>query len=210
MNSLILKDVIMLKGYARTLAIMVLFFAIVTYANDNSSYLSGMVILMLAMLPVTSFSYDQHAKWDLFSQTLPVTRKQLVVSKYVLGLIAIFVGVIVAILLNLIVFTLKKFPFTYEELLGANIAIALVGLLFLSILIPLVYKFGVEKSRLISLAVLAVPSLLVFGLSKIGVSFAWIDEISVSLIFVVSAVIVAFIYILSATISVKIYSKKDF
>lgn len=210
MNSLILKDLIMLKGYARTLIIMIAFFAVVTFTNDDASFLSGMIILILAMLPVTSFSYDQQAKWDVFSQTLPVSRKQLVYSKYILGLIAIGGGVVLALLLNLLVLFIKKLPINFVELFSANVAIAFVGILFLSILIPLVYQFGVEKSRLISIAVLAVPSVLVITLSKAGVPFAWLDSIAPSVLLGISGLSVALIFLLSAVISVSIYTKKDF
>ena len=92
MNSLILKDFISLKSYSKSLAIIIGFFTIITFTNDEPSFLSGMIILIMSMLPITSFSYDQHAKWDLFSQTLPVSRKQLVMSKYALGIISIVAG----------------------------------------------------------------------------------------------------------------------
>lgn len=209
MTSLILKDLIMLKSYAKTLIIMIGFFALVTFSND-ASFLSGMIILILAMLPVTSFSFDQQSKWDLFSQTLPVSRKQLVWSKYLLGLIAIGSGVVIAILLNGVILLLKNQPVDLLELVVANIAIAYAGIFFLAVLIPLVYQFGVEKSRLISLAVLAVPSLLAVGLSRAGVSFAWLDSIAPALLFGISSLAVVLVFLLSAFVSIRIYSKKDF
>lgn len=209
MTSLILKDLIMLKSYAKTLIIMIGFFALVTFSND-ASFLSGMIILILAMLPVTSFSFDQQSKWDLFSQTLPVSRKQLVWSKYLLGLIAIGSGVVIASLLNGVILLLKNQPVDLLELVVANIAIAYAGILFLAVLIPLVYQFGVEKSRLISLAVLAVPSLLAVGLSRAGVSFAWLDSIAPALLFGISSLVVVLVFLLSTFVSIRIYSKKDF
>lgn len=209
MTSLILKDLIMLKSYAKTLIIMIGFFALVTFSND-ASFLSGMIILILAMLPVTSFSFDQQSKWDLFSQTLPVSRKQLVWSKYLLGLIAIGSGVVIASLLNGVILLLKNQPVDLLELVVANIAIAYAGILFLAVLIPLVYQFGVEKSRLISLAVLAVPSLLAVGLSRAGVSFAWLDSIDSTFLFGISSLAVVLVFLLSAFVSIRIYSKKDF
>lgn len=209
MTSLILKDLIMLKSYAKTLIIMIGFFALVTFSND-ASFLSGMIILILAMLPVTSFSFDQQSKWDLFSQTLPVSRKQLVWSKYLLGLIAIGSGVVIASLLNGVILLLKNQPVDLLELVVANIVIAYAGILFLAVLIPLVYQFGVEKSRLISLAVLAVPSLLAVGLSRAGVSFAWLDSIDSTFLFGISSLVVVLVFLLSTFVSIRIYSKKDF
>lgn len=78
MKSLLLKDLMAFQSYVKTLVLFVLFFTIITFSMDDASFLSGMIILWMAMLPISSFSYDQHAKWDLFAQTLPITRKQIV------------------------------------------------------------------------------------------------------------------------------------
>lgn len=210
MKSLVLKDLIMLKNYARTLLIMIIFFAIVTFTNDDVSFLSGMIILILAMVPITSFSYDQNSKWDLFSQTLPVSRKQLVCSKYILGLIAIGSGTLLALLLNITMLSFKKLAINTSELVGVNMMIACVSILYLSIIIPLVYQFGVERSRLISIAVLAVPSLLFVGLTEIGVSFSFLDAMSLGVLVGISSLITVCVLFISVSVSVHIYSRKDF
>ena len=210
MNSLILKDFISLKSYSKTLAIIIGFFTIITFTNDEPSFLSGMIILIMSMLPITSFSYDQHAKWDLFSQTLPVSRKQLVMSKYVLGIISIIAGAILAILLNVVVLLVKSLEVDIWYLILANSLIALVALLYLSILIPLVYKFGVEKSRLLTIVVLAIPSVLAIVLSKAGVSIPVLDEITPAIVVAIGLVFVVCVVLISYVISVRIYMKKDF
>ena len=210
MNSLILKDFISLKSYGKTLAIIIGFFTIVTFTNDEPSFLSGMIILLMSMLPITSFSYDQHAKWDLFSQTLPMSRKQLVMSKYVLGIITIGIGVLLATLFNVVVALVKSIEVDLRYLIEANGFIALAALLFLSILIPLVYKFGVEKSRMLMIVVLAIPSVLVIGLPKDVVTIPMLDEIRPAILFVSGLVCVGFVMFLSYVISVRIYMKKDF
>ena len=210
MNSLILKDFISLKSYSKSLAIIIGFFTIITFTNDELSFLSGMIILIMSMLPITSFSYDQHAKWDLFSQTLPVSRKRLVMSKYVLGIISIIAGAILAILLNVVVLLVKSLEVDVWYLFLANSLIALVALLYLSILIPLVYKFGVEKSRLLMIVVLAIPSVLAIGLSKAGVSIPVLDEITPAILVAIGLVFVVCVMLISYVISVRIYMKKDF
>ncbi len=210
MNSLLLKDFISLKSYSKTLALIIGFFTIVTFTNDEPSFLSGMIVLMMSMLPITSFSYDQHAKWDLFSQTLPVSRRQVVLSKYVLGLLAVATGAILAIILNLIVTLVKSLEVDISYLLIANGLIALVALVFISILIPLVYQFGVEKSRLLMIVVLAIPSVLALWLSRAGVAIPAFDEITPAVLFVSGLVCVVGIMLISYVISVRIYMKKDF
>ena len=210
MNSLILKDFISLKSYSKTLAIIIGFFTIITFTNDEPSFLSGMIILIMSMLPITSFSYDQHAKWDLYTQTLPVSRKELVMSKYMLGIMSIVAGAILAILLNIIILLVKSLEVDLWYLILANSLIALVALLYLSILIPLVYKFGVEKSRLLMIIVLAIPSVLAIGLSKLGVSISVLDEIKPVIVVAIGLVFVVCVMLISYVISIRIYMKKDF
>lgn len=210
MNSLIMKDLISLKSYGKTLAIILAFFTVMTYANNQPSFLSGMIILLMSMLPITSFSYDHHAKWDLFSQTLPVSRKQSVMSKYVLGILTVGTGAILATVLNIGVALVKSIEIDAVEYIIANGLISLVAFVFLSILIPLVYHFGVEKSRMLMILVMTIPTLIVIALTKAGVVLPNIDHISPTLIFAIGVVIVVFIMFISFAISVRFYQKKDF
>ena len=210
MNSFILKDIISLKGYSKTLAIIIAFFTIVTFTNDEPSFLSGMIILLMSMLPITSFSYDQHAKWDLFSQTLPISRKQSVLGKYALGVIAIGIGVLLATVLNVAVALLKSLELDLLYLVEGNGLIALVALLYISILLPLVYRFGVEKSRMLMIVVLAIPSVIAIGLSKAGIIFTTFDEIAPAILFVGGFIFVVCAMLISYVTSVRIYMHKDF
>ena len=105
---------------------------------------------------------------------------------------------------------MKSLEFDVSYLILANSLIALVALLYLSILFPLVYKFGVEKSRLLMIVVLAIPSILVIGLSKAGVSVAVLDEITPGVLFGIGFILVACVMLISYVISVRIYTQKDF
>lgn len=210
MNSLLLKDILSLRGYLKTLVIIIGFFTIMSFSYEDPSFLSGMIILLMSMLPVTTFSYDQLAKWDVFSQTLPVSRKQVVMSKYMLGIIAIFTGLVLSILLNVFVTQAKSLELDILYLFQANLMIALVALLFLSILIPLIYNFGVEKSRMLIILVLAIPSLIVIGLSKVGVALPDIDKITPAMLLGVGFLCVIIAMLISYFISVRIYTKKEF
>lgn len=210
MKSLILKDLISFRSYLKTLLIFIAFFAIVTFSMDNVSFMSGMIILWLSMLPVTSLSYDQHSKWDLYSQALPVSRRQIIMAKYVLGLLIISVASVIAIILNVIVSLMKSVEIEWIQLIAANIAIGLVALVFLSILFPLVYKYGVEKSRMFMLIIIAIPSVLFMAIPNLNTKLQFLDAVTPELVFAVAAMIVLFIMVASYKVSLKIYTAKDF
>ena len=131
-------------------------------------------------------------------------------SKYVIAIISIVAGAILSILLNVAVLLMKSLDVDISYLILANSLIALVALLYLSILIPLVYKFGVEKSRLLTIVVLAIPSKLAIVLSKAGVSIPLLNEIIPAIVVAIGLVFVVCVMLISYIISVRIYMKKDF
>lgn len=210
MKSLLLKDLIALKSYSKTLVILIGLFIVLSFGNEDMNFLSGIIILMMTMLTITSFSYDQYAKWDLFSQTLPISRKDVVMSKYLLGILSVFSGGLLAVFFTFIISLIRSIEVNAAEIMIASGSIILIAFLFIGIVIPLVYKFGVERSRMITIAVLAVPSIIVVFLSKIGVDFSALDNISPSILLLVGSVCVIGLLLVSYSISAKIYMKKDF
>ncbi len=67
---------------------------------------------------------------------------------------------VLAIILNSIVSSVKSLPIEWNVLIESNLMIGIVALVFLSILFPLIYKFGVEKSRMLIIVVVAIPSII--------------------------------------------------
>lgn len=82
MKGLFMKDLLVLRKYARTMAVFILVYIVVFSMLDSVDVISGMVTLVLAMMSVATFSYDELAKWDRFGLTMPVSRKQAVASRY--------------------------------------------------------------------------------------------------------------------------------
>ena len=62
---------------------------------------------MSMMMSIYSFSYDSLAKWDRFGLSLPVTRKEVVASKYILSLLFCLIGTALSFLLSSIVLYFK-------------------------------------------------------------------------------------------------------
>ena len=81
MKGLILKDLLNLKSTFKMLGVMMLFFAVVFLPQGNGA-IFGIIIMMFAMMVVTTISCDDLAKWDAYALTMPVTRKEMVLSKY--------------------------------------------------------------------------------------------------------------------------------
>jgi hypothetical protein len=159
MTGFILKDLLTLRRYLKTLMLFVVFFAAMSYSLEGTGFIMAMVAVPFAMLPVTSFAYDQQAKWDWFAQTLPASRREIVAGKYVLSIACTAAGTILGLALAAVTGLLKGEPADPRELAFAGGVIFAAGMIFLSVLIPLIYKFGVERGRILLLLVMAAAAL---------------------------------------------------
>lgn len=166
MIGLVLKDLLVLRKTAKLYIAMLSFYLVLALAGVFShAMLTGFVALFTMMLPISSFAYDELARWDKYAAALPVSRRGIVGSKY---LLALLLGAIAGalILISSGLFWLLKDTAPGEVLL-TGLACVAAGLLMNSILLPLLFKFGAEKGRLLTMAVLAVIFLLGFGGGKL-------------------------------------------
>lgn len=156
MKGLLLKDLLCLKSYRKTIFIFLICFGL-GGINNPIFILIGSAMITTMCVTVT-FSYDNLANWDQYALTLPVTKKQLVISKYILNFIFLLVGLTIGIgiAIGIHLITNPNTPFDFTHLLPFTTGI-LFGLLLLnSFQYPLMYRYGVEKGRLLIFLVFGV------------------------------------------------------
>jgi hypothetical protein len=206
MIGLLIKDFLVLKKYICTLFILVAIYVVFSFTSGNMSFLNGMVSVVFAMIVITTFSYDDLAKWDKYALSMPITRKEMVLSKYLIAFIFMITGSVVSIL-STVIFTLIKGS-DFDIVLFLPIIIISEGaVLFNSILIPLIYKFGVEKSRIMIFIVLAIPTVIVIILGKMNITMP--SEETLIKFFYFSPLVVILFLCLSIFISTEIYKNKE-
>ena len=210
MKGLLLKDFINLKGYFKNL--LIAFVIVIAYAfmTDSPSSMSGIVIVLGTMLVISSFSYDQYAKWDNYALAMPITKKKIVQAKYFFSLILAVLGAIFSFAIIAIVMIVKKQVELVE--LSATIGIiTLMSLILVSIIFPIVYKVGVEKSRLMMALVFLALFLMVTGgiyiAKQAGIEMP--SENVIQIIAYLSPILVLILMYISYKISCHIYNKKD-
>nr|WP_315024876.1 ABC-2 transporter permease [uncultured Aminipila sp.] len=220
MRGLILKDFLSLK---KQILPMLLFFSVyffISIITKNSSFLTGVIMIFCAMLPMTALSFDDRAGFAKYALTMPVSRNTLVIGKYVMALILIVLGSIISLLVNALIGTM---PFI-ESLLAVAITM-LIGSLMISISLPPIFKFGVEKGRFIMIGIVMIIGFL-GGFTAISVGdgnasmsidnngFSLGDKIdaffSNNLSFLAILAVSALIFLLSMGLSMAIYRKKEF
>lgn len=158
MQGLIIKDFVTVKRSYRVVAILILFFVVTGFMQKNGEYLLFIAPIFFTTITITTFAYDTAAKWDIYALSMPVTRKELVLSKYAVALLFSLLGSAVSLLLVGVVCLLKGERFTSDFLIAAWVSLG-AGLTIISILLPLIYKFGTEKARLMMFAVFLAPSI---------------------------------------------------
>jgi len=201
MKGLILKDLLILKKQAKIYVIMIIFFSINALATRNFSFLAGMVCMFCAMMPVTALSYDERANWDKYALSMPVSRKDMILSKYLLGIITTGIG-----LITLILFQITLFKVTKENILITFIIFG-ISILFLSVLLPIFFKFGVEKGRIVMLLIFFTPPLIGVGISKLGLPGPGANDLK--LLLYSFPFIILITLGLSIYLSLRIYAKKE-
>lgn len=203
MKGLILKDLLNLRKQGKVILLFVGFYFVLGIINQNGDSFGGVVALLFAMLAVTALAYDERAGWDKYALTMPVSRRDLVISKYLLGVLLSFAG----FLLN-VVFQLAFARAELGDGLLISLALFGVGLFFLALMLPINFKWGVEKGRILMMIVLFGPTILITLLPRMGVAMP--DETFLQSLMYILPVAVIVLFAISVWISLRIYEKKEF
>ena len=208
MIGLVYKDLMVMK---KTLALYMIIFAVYGYmsiAYDQGGLLYAMVLILSSMVPISTIAYDERSKWDRIANTTPLSRREIVVAKYLLAVTLTVFSVIVCFVIYLFD---KRIPIT--ENLIMCFSLVLMGMIYQALLLPVNIKFGAEKGRNIMLAIMFAPIILIMMISKTGIiDFAAIEmflETNEHLIPYILVAFVAVLYTASIAMSVKIYENKD-
>lgn len=150
MYHLIKKDLLMQK---RTLALSIIFiiFFTLTLSNIGPAGLTVSILGVTYMLALGASALEDKNNSDIILVSLPIKKNTIVFAKY----LSIYVFVAYAALLNYFIYLLvdqlnlpiNVLPFTFEGLIVAIVAVTL----FCSITLPLIFKYGFIKSRMINL-----------------------------------------------------------
>ena len=200
MKALILKDLLCLRQQAKSVGLVLLVWLVLSVAMGNGMFFCALGVIYVIMLPMMTLSYDERSKWDSRALTMPVTRAQLVLSRYATALLA-------GCALGAVVIAAVDGPEQAANSLGFYLA----GALMLAVAMPLMLKLGVEKARILVALCYLVPFLGLLLAEKLGVD---VEEALASLSgprpALIAAVIVLAALALSVLISLGIYRHKEF
>ena len=172
MTGLILKDFLVLRKTLKTYLLFLIFYLIMALLGLFSiSFITAFVQVIVMILPMSSFAYDDLAKWDRYAMALPLGRRAVVRAKYAFVMLMILASAAFALLSCVALSITAAQP--VEENLAAGVGALSVGLLAVDLTLPLNYKLGPERARPILFAIIFLPVLLIVLAARAG----WLDRL---------------------------------
>lgn len=165
MKSMILKDIYNITHNMRSLALLLVMFVFIMLPQGGASGYIPTSCVLCSMMVITTFSFDNMSKWEKYALVMPITKKDLVAAKFIVLLIFTGFGAVSGLVLGIIGgIILGSFHpadpaewVTTAAVAGASIC---AGIFFGSIAIPLLFRFGAEKARILSIVAFLIPVVL--------------------------------------------------
>ena len=206
MIGMIKKDILMVKNNAKSMLVTIMLYVFYTLMFDMD--MSFLLPFMALMISISTFWYDDYNGWHAFVSTLPFGRVNVVKSKYVTTLVLIIITTIIGILLHFLINNQVVISEYFSSLMGEIVAM----IFMMSVLFPIIFKYGAEKGRLammiIGISIVGIVLLVTkFIQIDIPISFIKFFNSYYAVIFIVISIIMI---ILSYHISKKIYLNREF
>ncbi len=209
MIGLLYKDVIYMKKMWKTVLLFSVFFIVFSFVQSNTisamSFISIMIGGNFSMLP---FNYDSYSKWNEYQYSFPISKKTVVCSRYLFGLL-LFGSCLLLNVVGLLLVQIEILLFTrpYAPITIQYVSAEILPLFFIPIMqaisFPLMYRFGAEKGRLYVICAIAVIIAIVMSVMKI-----WGGEITYSSVLITLVGVAVVMYVLSMLLSIHIEQKK--
>ena len=221
-KGLLKKDLYNLASYKTTLMIITLFCGIAIIGTDAIYWGSIVIGIIVGMISLSTFSYDEMAKSNRYILTLPVTRKEIVLEKYILAIGATILGSLLGFVLTLLVGNMMNYV-RPDNMIDINIdtllSTSIGGLFGVSVIqaiqIPSIFKWGAEKGRIQMFIVLFVIALIGAGVgflikeSGLSVDIEKLENTLKSFGWIILVILSFIIYFISYKVSYKIYKNKE-
>ncbi len=193
-------------------SMVIIFIVYLILAFQGTFDVTFIVPLIGIMLFISTFSYDDFNNWNSYAVTLPDGRKNVVRAKYIASIILTVVLGAIALAIGIGISYTKTNSINLDEIISSLMGTMLSSVIIISLLYPIVFKFGATNGRIILFAV-------VFGIAGIGALIAQfvdmtsiinminrLDSYSLIAIPIISVILLGISYLISN----KIYRNKEF
>ncbi|MCM1134692.1 MAG: ABC-2 transporter permease [Clostridium sp.] len=213
MKGLILKELYLVKSFAKQYVILLIFMAAWSIMVHNTSFVAVYIMVLGSSLVMSTTSMDESVSFNKLAVTMPIDTGNLVKSKYAMLFISVIGGGALVWLFEIATSFMPSGETMQinSEGMGGMIAFFMAAN---AASLPVLFKVGAVKARYTYIIVMVAAGALILGSNKLlqtGMDIS-LDEVlsgsegAFTLTMVVLAVIVV---IISYFISVKIVQKKE-
>lgn len=218
MKGLLIKDFKLLKGQKQFYGAIALMMVIFLTINTNFSFVISYITLMTGVLTLSTISYDEYENGMGYLFTLPVSRREYVLEKYLFSIVTTVPVIIGVSGLVFAVSGIRHIEFTKEEYMASVAAGIVISTVMLSIMIPAQLKFGADKSRVAMMIVFGGGFAAVYISVRIceALGIDWeaginrIDTLEPAVILLALVVICGILIIVSYLFSLRFLAKREF
>lgn len=203
MKGFLLNDLFSIRRLLKSIAIVYLVFMVAWGAVGKPQMAALMLGIMSISYMGNLFSYDEFYHWEKYQRVIPLSVRQVVLARYLSFGIAALVTLVLGLMYLLVMWVPR-----YE------IGVILMGtaamqMYTISVTVPIYYKLGVAKSRLIQLLVMLIPAGIFMGM--ITVLRKEFSEFTVGVELILGGVFLVLLIgiLLSVRISIRIVRKKE-
>ena len=191
MKALIQKDFYVIWKQMRIFVVIILLLSIM-----NSAFNIVFLVVWCSMLPYTAMAYDERSHWNQLAAMMPYSKRDIVLSKYVLGWLCMAAASILCLAARV---ALGRF---LESEVDASIVLVslCLGVISLDVTLPAVMRFGVERGRMIFMVVIF-GAALGAGLALDAVNIPSVPLPAIALLSLAAAVLTA----VSIPLSMRLY-----
>ena len=210
MLGLIKKDFLIIKANLKSMVITFIVFLMLAFQGTFD--VTFIIPIIGIMLFISTFSYDDFNNWNSYAVTLPDGRRNVVRAKYIASIILTVVLGIIALAIGIGISYIKTNAINLNEIISSLMGTALSSITIISLLYPIVFKFGATNGKIILFAV-------VFGIGGIVALVSnfidmtsvinminGLDNYSLIAIPIISVILLGISYLISS----KIYQNKEF
>lgn len=216
MKGLFLKDLCILKLQARFFMMLLMIAVIIVATGSEVTFLMSYLMFVFAIFTLSTMAYDDLDNGMNYLLTLPVTRGQYVLSKYIFGLFMIGLAGVASAIVILIVLSMNAEVVNMQEIIFTCAVIVGIVLLFLGVTFPIHFKYGAEKGKIVMFIVFAIIVMPFAAIEKLledkGIALEQLLSVDLRVETVIMAIvgIGVIVYGLSILISKKIMENKEF
>ncbi|MGL5245363.1 MAG: ABC-2 transporter permease [Sarcina sp.] len=165
---------------------------------------------MLYALFCTPAYYEEVSSTDYLIATLPISKNDYVLSKYITLLIEMVLSLIYSLILFIVSMSLAKISLSSSDILTFICLCLVIGLLYISIIVPVVLKWGFANIRYVFIFI-AIGGAILASSGSVIIKTPTIQNLlnNTSVLILIIFIIISIIFITSIFISIWIYNKKE-